>query len=121
MPSKPLRPCRQPGCPSLIRGGGWCDAHKPAAWASTTTSAASRGYGPQWRRLRAIVLDRDPVCKGCGKAASMHVDHVVPKARGGTDAIQNLQGLCERCHQAKTARDARNGKRLRPGPRTPTP
>ncbi|MCV5446250.1 HNH endonuclease, partial [Escherichia coli] len=33
------------------------------------------------------------------------VDHIIPKAHGGTDADSNLQSLCWPCHKAKTARE----------------
>ena len=36
---------------------------------------------------------------------STEVDHVVPKACGGTDDPSNLQGSCRKCHSAKTARE----------------
>lgn len=38
------------------------------------------------------------------KAAS--VDHVVPKAEGGTDDDDNLQSICEPCHAVKTAQES---------------
>ncbi|WP_196245106.1 HNH endonuclease, partial [Xenorhabdus bovienii] len=31
------------------------------------------------------------------------VDHIKPKAHGGTDALTNLILLCWSCHRAKTA------------------
>lgn len=34
------------------------------------------------------------------------VDHVIPKAQGGADRLDNLQALCAPCHAAKTVRDA---------------
>ena len=66
-------------------------------------SAAAQGYGRRWRRLRLWVLARQPICAmpGCGKPAE-HVDHVVPKAQGGSDDIENLQALCPACHSRKT-------------------
>ena len=32
-----------------------------------------------------------------------HVDHIVPRAAGGTDEWSNLQSLCAKCHARKTA------------------
>ncbi len=40
-----------------------------------------------------------------------HVDHVVPWAVGGTNAVRNLQVLCPNCHAVKTA--CEQGKVLR--------
>ena len=60
---------------------------------------------PAWKALRSNVLRRDPVCKtpGCGRA-STHADHIQPRADGGADALWNLRGLCEGCHNSRTAR-----------------
>jgi 5-methylcytosine-specific restriction protein A len=33
------------------------------------------------------------------------VDHVTPKARGGTDEPVNLESICRSCHQRKTAEE----------------
>lgn len=69
----------------------------------TRASAARRGYGRRWQRLRLVVLKRDPVCRACGRAASTDVDHILPKRAGGPDTLENLQGLCGPCHSRKTA------------------
>lgn len=42
----------------------------------------------------------------CKRRASVTVDHVTNKARGGTDEDANLQGLCGTCHTEKTLREA---------------
>lgn len=56
-------------------------------------------------RDRAFVL-RHGRCAMCGKTPLEHhvrlqVDHRVPKAWGGTDALENLQPLCEECNRGK--------------------
>jgi 5-methylcytosine-specific restriction endonuclease McrA len=43
-----------------------------------------------------------------------HVDHIVPKALGGTDDEGNLQAICVECHQQKTLREAAEAKRGMP-------
>ena len=43
-------------------------------------------------------------CNGCKlefKFADFDVDHVIPRAAGGTYYIDNLQLLCRRCNQLK--------------------
>jgi 5-methylcytosine-specific restriction protein A len=34
------------------------------------------------------------------------VDHIVPLSQGGTDVSENLQSICDDCHDAKSAREA---------------
>lgn len=103
MPSRPRRPCTQPGCAELTLDGR-CPAHQ-RQYDNSRGTAAERGYGARWRRLRMMILRRDPICRMCNRAASVHVDHIVPRARGGQDTDGNLQGLCPSCHSRKTARE----------------
>ncbi|KTS08377.1 hypothetical protein SB2_00540 [Methylobacterium radiotolerans] len=47
-------------------------------------------------------------CELCGashEARPLHVDHVVPRARGGSNELSNLQVLCETCNTEKRDRD----------------
>ncbi len=60
---------------------------------------------------RFIVLKRDRFrCRACGRSPAsdpgveLHVDHIRPIARGGTDALANLQTLCKQCTYGKGAR-----------------
>lgn len=85
------------------------------AW--PTTSRHERGYGTDWDKRRARILNRDKrLCLECKRQGRVntgnHVDHIKPKAQGGTDADENLQTLCRPHHDEKTARDA--GRRTRP-------
>ena len=74
--------------------------------ATSRESRQERGYGSNWENLRKIVLRRDKgLCLVCRKAAAKAVDHIVNKARGGTDALNNLQAICNRCHGVKTAKE----------------
>ncbi len=73
-------------------------------------SRHQRGYGSKWDVIRARVLKRDKgLCQLCLRAGVVReaktVDHIIPKAHGGTDADSNLQSLCWPCHKAKTARE----------------
>lgn len=84
-------------------------------------SASQRGYGARWRRLRAYILQRQPLCVDpfgdhAGRLVpAIHVDHIVPRADGGTDAEGNLQPLCETCHARKTVlHDGGFGRPKRP-------
>lgn len=85
-------------------------------------SRHARGYGSAWDRLRRRILERDRyLCQVCFTAApqritpAREVDHILPKAKGGTDDPANLRGICVPCHRDKSARD--QGKVLRTRPR----
>src|SRR6185295_6255611 len=73
--------------------------------AHTHTTATERTRGRKWMGIRAQVLSANPLCVHClqqGRtSAATEVDHIVELADGGTDAWDNLQGLCTPCHQAK--------------------
>jgi 5-methylcytosine-specific restriction protein A len=51
------------------------------------------------------------MCRVCLTPVGMsgHVDHIVPKAHGGTDDSGNLQTLCRSCHSSKTATEDGGG------------
>ena len=59
-------------------------------------------------RLRHEVFKRDGYkCLECGKTnkeTTLHCDHIIPIAQGGTDELDNLQTLCQACNLAKSNR-----------------
>lgn len=127
-----MRICSGPGClravPDSVR---FCDECKPAKASNTTDGIRehSTGYDAElnklvqssrWATIRKSVLQRDPICKRCDTALSMEVDHVVPAREAIAQARatkrffdkfagyffkSNLQGLCRKCHRAKTLED----------------
>ena len=47
-------------------------------------------------------------CELCGaheEQAALHVDHIVPRAKGGNDELSNFQALCITCNTNKRDRD----------------
>lgn len=59
--------------------------------------------------IRVKVLNRDNFrCIFCGKSPAtdvgvkLHVDHIVPFSRGGTNSLDNLQTLCQDCNLGKS-------------------
>jgi len=61
--------------------------------------------------LRWQVFQRDQwKCVACGRnsqdGAILHVDHIIPRSRGGLDSLENFQTLCDVCNIGKGNRDA---------------
>jgi diadenosine tetraphosphate (Ap4A) HIT family hydrolase len=60
--------------------------------------------------LRYEILKRARYrCELCGVSAehkALEVDHIVPRNRGGSDELHNLQALCYSCNAMKQDRDA---------------
>ena len=56
----------------------------------------------EWRRLRRKCFRRDGyICQRCDnkfKAEELNAHHLMPRAVGGADEIQNLISLCSPCH-----------------------
>lgn len=119
MPKKAPSPCRHPGCAALVDTPGYCDEHKRDAigWKSDAYrgSRHARGYGAAWDRQRIRIFRRDcGLCQPCLRNGEVtkatQVDHIEPKAEGGTDEDDNLQSICDPCHAAKTAAESARGR-----------
>ena len=60
--------------------------------------------------IRWQVFQRDHwKCVSCGRGsgddAIIHVDHIIPRSKGGRDALDNYQTLCDSCNLGKSNRD----------------
>lgn len=112
MPKAAPKPCTRAGCGVIVRdGSSRCEAHKVIEGSFADRRRGTRqqrGYGQAWERVRAQVLVRDGgLCQVCADAGRItpncnEVDHIVNKAAGGTDDLDNLQTICKPCHRAKT-------------------
>ena len=103
-PTRPLTPCGQAGCHTLVRSCR-CARHVRKAFATSR----HRGSPRAWRRLRLTILERDGWrCHRCGADGADEVDHVVSQARGGSDEPSNLRAIHRRCNLVKAGgEDAR--------------
>jgi 5-methylcytosine-specific restriction endonuclease McrA len=67
-----------------------------------------RARGNAFEPVRMAVAERDNwTCQECGRPVTrrdLHIDHVVPRAAGGSDEPSNLQVLCEPCNLKKGTR-----------------
>jgi len=108
MPFRSPRPCTYPGCSELVTSGSRCAIHARKA-DQARGSAAERGYGSKWHKVRDVFLQKHPWCANPFDdhqgvfVRAMHVDHKIPRRAGGTDDENNLQALCVSCHSKKTA------------------
>ncbi|MBQ4167275.1 MAG: HNH endonuclease [Clostridia bacterium] len=61
------------------------------------------------KELRKEIIERDNyTCQICGKympdEVGLHIDHIVPIAKGGKTVKSNLQGLCSKCNGKKSSK-----------------
>ena len=71
------------------------------------SALTAAGSTRKWRKLRAFVLARDNgICHICGRAGANSVDHLVPRAHGGSDDPANLAAAHKSCNEARGARVA---------------
>jgi len=111
MPAAIPRACRKRGCSGTTTDrSGYCEAHRNEGWQQHQRglSRHQRGYGSKWDIIRVRILKRDRhICQQClrnGRPRPAEtVDHIIPKAHGGTDEDSNLESLCWPCHKRKTA------------------
>jgi hypothetical protein len=95
------------------------EADDPAAEAELTVSPSPEPILPDLDSYTVIraglwwaVLARDRwTCCSCGRSAQqdgvlLEVDHIVPRSRGGTNTLENLQTLCKKCNLGKSNRDS---------------
>ena len=100
------RVCPTIGCSNLVTGAdrycAECTRKLQRSTDARRPSAAKRGYGAAWQRIRAEHLIMEPMCCECGSMAS-EVDHIISLRDGGTNDHANLRSLCKPCHSRHTA------------------
>ena len=56
-------------------------------------------YPPDFEERKVKVAARDGErCSKCGSGGVLHLHHIQPLSKGGTNKLENLMLLCERCH-----------------------
>jgi len=51
--------------------------------------------------LRRKLFASQDRCQFCGSTSDLQVDHILPKAKGGSDIEGNIQVLCAQCNNKK--------------------
>lgn len=113
MPMKPPRPCTKPGCAAYSVKQGRCADHPRPQWVKNNPNSGK--YGWAWSKKRDKILKRDGyLCQPCYRqhkfTEAKEVDHVVPKAAGGSERDSNLEAICHTCHKIKTRDEAQRGR-----------
>lgn len=105
-------PCATPGCAGVAEYRGRCRACSLVRERARSLEAGRKFYtSARWRKLRAIVLARSPLCVACSRAgrvtAATEVHHTKP--HNGVPAVffdlSILEALCKPCHSRETAGD----------------
>lgn len=83
---------------------------KQTAFAGMDKSNSHIYKSRQWRKLREIILHKQPICVMCEQknryTTANTIDHIIPINKGGSVwSFNNLQALCSSCHNKKSARD----------------
>ena len=104
-----LQTCAEPDCPNLVYEGR-CREHAAARDREIKDNSPWRWVykSPLWRALRRQVRREQLVCVGYAGEVCYEVwtvlDHKVALQDGGEPfARENVQGMCARHHNAKTA------------------
>ncbi len=59
--------------------------------------------------LRALVARSEGCCESCSQRGLLHIHHIRPLSRGGTNALENLRLLCSACHGREHVQDFKPG------------
>lgn len=93
-------------------------SNKPNKRNANRESSDSRGYDAEWRKVRAIKVEKNPLCERClkiGKYVPINkkvngnygvVHHIIPvEERPDLRLVlDNLESLCFECHEAHHGR-----------------
>ena len=93
------------------------DYEDPMPYFQTPTAQTRRRYPPPRQQHQRLLDDIGAYCQGCGANYTfdprvLEVDHIRPKADGGSDAYDNLTLLCPPCNRAKSDRLALTGLQM---------
>jgi 5-methylcytosine-specific restriction endonuclease McrA len=83
----------------------------PGGWQN---SDRRKRLPPGWAKIRARILERDPICVLCGVRQSTHCDHI--EAKKDDHRPEGLQGVCGPCHDRKSSREGNEAQRANPRP-----
>lgn len=75
-----------------------------------------RTRGRKLQEQRQRLFTKEPLCRLCQErgvvSEATQRDHILPLHKGGTDTEDNIQPLCDSCHDIKTVKE--RGQRVKP-------
>jgi len=114
LPTKPVSPCRYPGCPEFATNDGYCRIHRikiDRLYNQQRGTPSERGYDTTWNKVRKAYLSKHPLCESCNKehriTPAAHVHHVqdISKRPDLRLDYDNLMSLCKPCHTKITFKE----------------
>lgn len=116
MPYRILPGCKVKGCPnrSIVGAGGYCEIHKYLYIKEKSQNSKlyekydrgydhSKRYGANWQKIRNLYIRQNPFCEECEKKGKTTlatlVHHRIPISDGGSNNTDNLESLCNTCHE----------------------
>lgn len=102
----------RPNSPPVLRRGRLNEANAESAGVVDSHFALRAPHSALPRnvswRIRYLVMKKDRFrCRACGASpatnpqVTLHIDHIIPIAKGGNSEFSNLQTLCEKCNIGK--------------------
>ena len=76
-----------------------------AVWGHRSLSAGYVSGSTRYEVLKRAKY-RCELCGAHEAHAALHVDHIIPRSKGGSDDLSNFQSLCVSCNTSKRDRDA---------------
>ena len=61
---------------------------------------ANKRYIPKPTR-KAVLIRDNYSCVKCGNQKDLHMDHIIPDSKNGSNELENLQVLCKDCNLRK--------------------
>ncbi len=106
----PKKYCTASGCNSLIDiKDKYCSNHSNSNYNKSYDKLRSKDKhrsfirSDRWKRIRLKYLQTNPICELCNEVQAVLVDHITERKDGGcVDCIDNLQSLCQLCHNRKS-------------------
>ena len=108
MPYRPAGPCRVPGCPGLATRRGFCEQHAKDNYSADyhrRGNSIDRGYGPEWKEIRARVLRAHGVPEDQWHLWTVDHRPVYDRDKEPNHNMYELVPMLRTEHSRKTARE----------------